>query len=224
MLPDSPRQLTDEPCVPGASSETTLSRSASSYSQIAHKTSTDHKQETTPKQAPPPPDAQGSPFELTAKHVVCEHVPNPSADPKQATLAAPLCSPFETAAMEMACVDAASSSDVQHETTPKQACEPGSAQSPVKKAAKELAHAPIPKSSSDAVDEPAFKHSIVAGSLSPFETAAKQLASEDTPNLSSHTKQENIPQPSFPAGSTCGPLGATPRQMVPEGIAPLMSL
>ncbi|KAL3138899.1 hypothetical protein ABBQ32_005722 [Trebouxia sp. C0010 RCD-2024] len=150
MLPDSPRQLTAEACVPLASSVTTLSRSPSSHSHKTHLSSTDPKQETAPKQAPPP-ETECSLLELATKQMASEHVPNSSLAPNQALVAGSLRSPFEIAAKQMAPDrPPTTSSDVQQEAAPKLAPAAVSAHSPLETTAKQMAlqHLLSPRSNS----------------------------------------------------------------------------
>ena len=145
MLPDSPRQLTSETSIPWVSTVATLSRSASSHSLTAHKTSADLKQETSPKKAPPP-DTQRSPFELAVKQVAFEQSTTPTSALKQAHIASSLRSPFEIAAKQMAPEYAPTPTlQTKQETNPKQASLPNSARSPFEKAAEELTCEYIPK-------------------------------------------------------------------------------
>ena len=105
MNPDSPRQLTAEAGIPWASSVTTLSRSGSSYSHIAHTLGSDPKQEIHLKHAL----AVGfvrRPFETAVKQMAPEQALYPSLDPKQestpkqSTIAGSVRRPFEAAAKQ----------------------------------------------------------------------------------------------------------------------------
>ena len=151
MNTDSPRQLTAEAGIPWASSVTTLSRSGSSYSHVAHTLGSDPKQEIHLKHAL----AVGfvrRPFETAVKQMAPEQVLYPSSDPKQestpkqSTIAGSVRRPIEAAAKQIAPEQTPNpSSDYKQETIPKHTFVAGSVRSPFEAAAKQTTPEHIPQ-------------------------------------------------------------------------------